>query len=103
MVLCVKIDGTRISNLRIERVRGTAVNVLDLAPLPIEFPSIDHALAHFADLNNQPNNSIALAESASLPSNAGAGGGGIKRGAEREGSAYEGFGGAGGDSEDLDC
>jgi hypothetical protein len=100
MVLCVKIDDTRISNMRIEPVRGTAVNVLDLAPLPIEFPSVDHALAHFADLNNQPNNSIALVESASLPANTKAVRGGIKRGAKR-GSVYEGFGGVG--DADLDC
>ena len=83
MVLCVKIDATRIANLRIERVRGTAVNVLDVAPLPVEFASINHALIHFCDLNNQPNNSVALKAPAALV-------GSIARGAKK-GSVYLGF------------
>ena len=43
--------------------------VYDLAPTPVEFQDFDHALAHFADANSKPNNTVPISECMSLDRN----------------------------------
>ena len=43
--------------------------VYDLTPTPVEFQDFDHALAHFADANSKPNNTVPISECMSLDRN----------------------------------
>ena len=67
VVLCVLTTASNVANIRMEIKRNGSVAVLDLAAKPLPFGSVDEALAHFADPNAEPNNSVPLGQPIGLP------------------------------------
>jgi len=69
VVLCVLIDNENVANLRMKTADTGQVAVYDLTAKPVEFKDFDSALAHFADPNASPNNSVPISECMSLDRN----------------------------------
>jgi len=69
VVLCVLIDNENVANLRMKTADTGQVAVYDLTAKPVEFKDFDSALAHFADPNATPNNSVPISECMSLDRN----------------------------------